>query len=135
MHRIGTFIFAVLQGQVPIPATRLEKLVRPGIDGAGYLDVGKLPVTFQIRSIVDPTDYVAAVLELEEYQATVDQGALTLVKDNIDYSANTIPFKVKVLAVNPVECRAVPHVEGGLNPGSRAVLVCEWTLEAVETGA
>ncbi len=131
-QRIGGFYFLALHGQVAPPSMRVEPVARPGIDGAAYWMLGVLGEPFVLRSQVDAVNLAYAQDAFDQYVLLKDAGPVILVKDSLDFTTATNPWKVKVLEVRLAACRKIVACVGGLNPPSLALLEADWQLQAVE---
>ncbi len=129
---IGNFDFLILAGTVVPPSPRIEPFTRPGIDGVGFMNLGRQPEPFTLRSKVDAADLAAAYDEFELYLGLKDQNPVSLVKDGLASASSRAPFLVKVIDVKLAVCRAVIGVVGGISPPSGAWLEADWHLVAVE---
>lgn len=129
---IGNFDFLILSGSVVPPSPRIEPFVRPGVDGVGFVDLGRQPEPFTLRSKVDAADLAVAQDLFERYLELKGSNPVPLVKDGLDSAGGRCPYLVKVIDVKQVVCRAIFGCVGGLNYPSYAWLEADWHLVAVE---
>ena len=132
-HQIGDFQFVTLlapSGQPMPPMMQINRVSRPGVNGSDYSKEGTKGTPFQLISMVDTATLDEAHALPTQYMTTIDEGAVELIKDGHNYTADG--WQVKVLAVRPLDIRRI--ISGGgnfLNPPSHGWLVCLWDLEAV----
>jgi hypothetical protein len=129
---IGPFKFLALRGQIAPPSERIEVLRRPGINGAAFMEMGRVSEEFVLRSQVDMVSPWHAHWWFGEYLKLKEDDPVPLVKDDVDMVSLIRPFIVKVIDVKMALIEARIGGVGGLNEPSEAWLEADWTLVAVE---
>lgn len=132
VHKIGGNLFLALRGQVVPPSQRVVPVERPGVDGAGFLFLGRLPEPFTLRSQVDCQSLIDGQLRFDSYLELKDADGVELIKDSLAYLEAPRPWMVKVVDVQLVTLRAIIGMVGGLHWPSLAWLEADWTLVPVE---
>lgn len=131
---LGPFTFVNLHtpgdnaGPPLFPGERAAVIERPGVDGAGILQMGVKGEPFQMVSSVDVTTKTVALNLLALYNSHKGQKSLGLVWSDIDYESafNTRYF---VLDVMPLGVKRMPAATGGLSGSSSPYWVqAVWTL-------
>ncbi len=124
--------FMSLVGQIEPPRAMLEVDQRGGVDGSEILRTGKRGVPFTLVSTVDCSSYADGqwIFKNEYQQLWIEADAGNLVQS--DYDVSTDGYYVKVLGVRMLSLRQARVIVGGLNYTSGAILICEWTLLAIE---
>lgn len=130
-NKIGDFQFISLS-QPPQPVLeRLEILARPGVNGVAIRKTGRRGEPFPLVSTVDHRSLQAAIDEIKKYARLVDDDPVSVTWSGIGLDAMGI--KCQVLAVRPLRLSGLATAVGGLNPPSRALLVCVWDLLPIDT--
>lgn len=129
INRIGPFSFVSLTQPPRLVAQQLAVRSRPGVDGVMLQRLGIRCDPFQVESMADaPTHYDAMSL-YDQYRFLVGAAAVNVVWANIPMAAAYHQYFV--LAVDPIEIRAILHGHGGLNGISYGRCKCLWTLQPV----
>lgn len=121
------FGFLELTGTLVPSRQQMERIVRPGTNGIGVIYTGKRGEPFQIQTMVDAVDHVAAENMFKAYNLTVG-----LKKDL--YYANRPWGTVLVGNVVLQNIQRTGPMIGGLNvlsAPSGALLTVSWTLETL----
>lgn len=131
---IGTHGFLFLHGDPVPPSEQIEVQRRLGIDGLGFWLTGKVGPQFTMRSVVDCVDLADARETFQQYLTLKELDPLPMIQDDHASEAEpSNPYRVKVIDVRQISCRACKQIVGGLYVGAGEDgyrLECEWVLVA-----
>jgi len=128
-NKLDVFAFLTLRGEVVFPRQMIELDQRNGVDGTEATLLGTKGSPFQLMSQVDQASFSYASFEAKQYHDLIEDGAVDLIKDGIDYSIYGLKFQV--LNVTIVKCQRITTAVGGINPPSLAWLEAVWELIAI----
>ncbi len=114
------------------PTEKLIADVRPGVNGVEFTKLGKSGEPFQLVSQCDYETFEAADDAYRGHLTLITQ-LLTLIWNDLD--SNDSDYKVQVMDMKKIVCKALASAVGGLNPPSNAWQECIWTLFPVDTSA
>ena len=127
MNQIGVFRFITISGPpFHVVAPQTLPLVRPGVDGAGFVNLGTRGTPFSVVTVVDTTSYTAAVQGMYLYSQIIGSVQRPYVVGGVNMTGNN--FAIVVLSVEPLDIRATGGGIGGLATGGTGLLIAEWTL-------
>ena len=136
INQIQSHQFLRLVGK-PCPPKEHHKgdgpIHRKGVDGSGFVAIGRWGDPFSLESFVDQLSIQEAWTTFHEYRDLIDLGAVLFIQDDHDFTLNG--WEIKVLDVEPTEVREQICFTGGLSipdGDSGASLRCRWTVCAVE---
>jgi hypothetical protein len=136
INQIGSHPFLRLAGEVCPPKEHLQgdgPMHRMGVDGSGFLKVGRWGDPFELESFVDEIDLDQCWTTFHEYRNLIDEDVVGLVQDDHDFA--TDGWEIKVVDVGPPTIHEVLGFTGGLNienGEAGATLRCRWKVCAVE---
>jgi len=136
INQIESHKFLRLAGQVCPPKEHLKgngPMHRMGVDGSGFLKIGRWGDPFDLESFVDELDIDQCWDTFHKYRDLIDEGVVSLVQDDHDFAVDG--WEIKVLDVHSPDVHEVIGFVGGLNIDTGeagATLRCRWRLCAVE---
>lgn len=126
-NKIDTFDFITIEGNPEAIKSRLAVFARAGVPGVQICDEAQRGEPFQVVTKVDCEDFASARLLYLLYCDLIGSSAVGMTWNGWDLFIEN-GTSVVVLNVEQLACRALAAASGGLNPPSRAWLVCRWTL-------
>lgn len=129
--RLGPFQFISLSRAVSRPVHRVERELRPGIDGVTFWRTGRRAEPFDLVSVVDTPDVGGALALLAAYEDTVGSDPVEAVWADL-----ALP-ELLVLVHNVVPLDEGLHATllglGGVNGvATFGLLRCQWTVEPID---
>jgi len=124
-NKIGPFSFVSLSAPPQTPHERSEIIQRPGVDGTGFLRIGKKGEPFDVESRVDVTDWATANAVAASYKAIVNAGTYDLTFAGINYTSAGVKFVVT--GVEVLSIKRLAKSSGGLSNGL-ALVTARWKL-------
>lgn len=128
--KIGRHQFLSIDGVPPVRQDQGEVIVRPGVNGLSFWNLGTRGTPFTVRTRVDYRSRAQAMTKRAEYAALTLAGPVTMVWGGYFLKADN-NARVMVLEVLPLFVGELLVSSGGLNPPSLAYLECEWQLVLV----
>ena len=129
MFSIGPFTFLDMTGVPDVVKMRLEAIERPGIDGTGFVELGRHGKPFTVQTAVDAADLAGAWDLFDQYSQLSEFDPQDLVFHDVAMSGYGLLFQVT--DVRPVTICALAQSQGGLNPPGLGWCECDWDLLAV----
>ncbi len=131
-NQIGPFPFLDLRGGIERFKQEVEILARPGVNGAGFKQLGLKGRPFNCHSRVDAESVQDAQLAWENYSLIVGDGnAYYVAQYGTDFTIFGVQFIV--LDVRLVTIKAMALFQGGIFPPSQGWIEAEWTLFPIST--
>ena len=131
-YSIGGYELVTLSGlndrgePPPIPRPLLLPIVRPGVDGAGFVRLGNQAEPAQLYSAVDVATSAAADVLYIAYRSLIGEDPVDIVWRDVSWSAlHATVFQI--LDVRLLNCRRLAAASGGLNGGNYWVEAL-WTV-------
>lgn len=130
LNQIGDFEFIAIHGEPLAPREQLDVIQRPGVDGTGFLQIGRRGEPFELLTMDDAETRQIAEDMLVDYRALITQTPVSLTRSGVTY-----PWLVQVLDVQAAAISDLLGSAGGRHPPSAAVVRARWRLVAVDTPA
>ncbi len=136
INQFGVFEFVAFhrlddRGAPPnIIAEQTEILQRPGYDGTAIIRMGLKEEPFQMRSVVDATSQLAAMMLAKLYKGTQGTGPYGIIWGGLDF-VGAFDVVYVVLRVDIIRVARITAAAGGLYPPSLGLVEAIWTLQPV----
>lgn len=124
-HKIGPFDFVTLSGPPQTPHERTEVIQRNGVNGTGFVKVGKKGEPFDVQTMADAADWGAANALANNYKTIVNQGTYDVTFAGVNYGGAGVRYVIN--GVEIVSIKKMAKSVGGLASGL-AVVTARWKL-------
>ena len=130
VHQIATLEFPILRGVVAPYKQMVEVIERKGTSDLLRRATGFQSPMFNLESMLNLASFAVAQAQIESYTDTIEAGALTLIKDDYDYTQDGI--LIVVIDVSPTLEEQRAQIAGGFGGANdNFELRCRWQLRFV----
>lgn len=130
VHQIANLEFPILRGVVAPFKQMVEVIERKGTSDLLRRATGFQSPMFSLESMLNLRDFAVAQAQIGSYIETIEAGALTLIKDDYDFTQNGL--LIVVIDVSPTLEEQRAQIAGGFGgTGDNFELRCRWQLRFV----